>query len=146
MLLKILLFHNHFVSLALATTVSAVIFALPLSKLNAQTPTTGGAITLRSDVQESNSETGIITARGNVKINYPARGIQATAAQAQYYSRERRLILTGNVYVLQQGNSMRAETMTYLIDEGRFIATPKSDRQVESTYIVQDASPVKQPQ
>ena len=120
MLLKILLFHNHFVSLALATTVSAVIFALPLSKLNAQTPTTGGEITLRSDVQESNSETGIITARGNVKINY--------------------------VYVLQQGNSMRAETMTYLIDEGRFIATPKSDRQVESTYIVQDASPVKQPQ
>ena len=148
MFLKILflLFRNHFISLALATTASTLILVLPVSKLYAQTPTTGGAITLRSDVQESNSETGIITAKGNVKINYPARGIQATAAQAQYHSRERRLILTGNVYVLQQGNSMRAETMTYLIDEGRFIATPKSDRQVESTYIVQDANPVKQPQ
>lgn len=146
MFLKILLFRNHFISLALATAISTVVLILPGAKLYAQTPTTGGAITLRSDVQESNSETGIITAKGNVKINYPARGIQATAAQAQYYSRERRLILTGNVYVLQQGNSMRAETMTYLIDEGRFIATPKSDRQVESTYIVQDASPVKQPQ
>ncbi|MGL5076371.1 MAG: LptA/OstA family protein, partial [Waterburya sp.] len=74
--------------------------------------------------------------RGNVKINYPARKIQATAVQAQYYTRERRLILTGDVYVIQEGNSMRAESLTYLVDEGRFIATPKSDRQVESTYII----------
>lgn len=104
--------------------------------LLAQSPTESRSITLQSDIQESNSETGVITARGNVKINYPARQIQATAAQAQYFSRERRLILTGNVYVIQQGNSMRAETMTYLVDEGRFIATPQSDRQVESTYII----------
>jgi lipopolysaccharide export system protein LptA len=97
-----------------------------------------GAITLKSDVQESNAKTGVITAKGNVQINYPARKIQATANQAQYYSRERRLILTGNVYVLQAGNSLRAEEMTYLIDEGRFIAKPQSDRQVESTYIITD--------
>ena len=121
--------------------VSATAFYFSPNSLNAQTPSEGGAITLRSDIQESNSETGVITARGNVKINYPARQIQATATQAQYFSRERRLVLTGNVYVLQQGNSMRAETMTYLIDEGRFIATPKSDRQVESTYIVTDPVP-----
>lgn len=95
-----------------------------------------GSITLKSDIQESNAKTGIITAKGNVQINYPARQIQATAVQAQYYSRERRLILTGDVYVIQEGNSMRAEEMTYLIDEGRFIATPQSDRQVESTYII----------
>ncbi len=96
------------------------------------------ALTVRSDIQEANSETGIITARGNVYINYPARNIQATAAQAQYFSKERRLVLSGNVYVLQEGNSMRAETMTYLIDEGRFIATPENQQQVESIYIVED--------
>jgi lipopolysaccharide export system protein LptA len=39
---------------------------------------------------------------------------------------------------LQNGNSMRGETITYLIDEGRFIALPKSNRQVESTYIMSD--------
>jgi len=104
--------------------------------LAAQNLTDSGSITIRSDSQEANSETGIITAQGNVQINYPSRQIQATATQAQYYSRERRLVLNGNVYVIQQGNSMRAESMTYLIDEGRFIATPRSDRQVESTYIV----------
>ena len=120
------------------TTISAlVIISTPLS-LQAQSPTRQGEITLKSDIQESNSQTGVITARGNVKINYPARQIQATAAQAQYYSRERRLVLTGDVYVIQEGNSMRAETLTYLLDEERFIATPQGDRQVESTYIITD--------
>lgn len=124
--------------IAKVSLVSAIALTiLPLS-LTAQSPTPSGAITLKSDIQESNSKTGVITARGNVKINYPARKIQATATQAQYYSKERRLILTGDVYVIQDGNSMRAESLTYLVDEGRFIATPQSDRQVESTYIIND--------
>ncbi len=129
-----------------ATLISVTTLSISPQPLDAQVSTQGGSITIRSDVQESNSETGIITARGNVQINYPARQIQATATQAQYFSRERRLVLTGNVYVLQQGNSMRAETMTYLVDEGRFIATPQSDRQVESTYIVTEPIPEKSAQ
>jgi lipopolysaccharide export system protein LptA len=111
----------------------------------AQTPSTGGALTVRSDIQEANSETGVITARGNVQVFYPSRKIQATAAQAQYFSQERRLVLSGNVYVLQEGNSMRAETMTYLVDEGRFIATPQGNQQVESIYIVKESEPQPQP-
>ncbi|MEL6928596.1 MAG: LptA/OstA family protein [Cyanobacteria bacterium J06633_1] len=126
--------HGRFWGSAIAMTLNLVILTVP--QISQAQSSVSGAITLKSDIQESNSQTGIITARGNVKINYPARQIQATAAQAQYYSRERRLILTGNVYVLQEGNSLRAEEMTYLIDEGRFIAKPQSDRQVESTYII----------
>ena len=98
----------------------------------------GQALTLRADVQEANAVTGVITARGNVQINYPARQIQATAIQAQYYSRERRIVLTGDVYVLQNGNSLRGETITYLVDEGRFVALPDGGEQVESIYLVQD--------
>ncbi len=98
----------------------------------------GNAMTVRSDIQEANSKTGVITARGNVQVFYPARKIQATSAQAQYFSRERRLVMTGNVYVLQEGNSIRAETMTYLVDEGRFIATPQNTQQVESIYLVKE--------
>lgn len=100
--------------------------------------TSGQPITLRSDVQEANSITGVITARGNVQITYPARQIQATSVQAQYYSKERRIVLSGNVYVLQQGNSMRGDTITYLIDEGRFVALPQNGQQVESIYLLQD--------
>ncbi len=107
------------------------------NRVHAQTKSDQQALTVRSDIQEANSETGVITARGNVYIDYPSRDIQATASQAQYFSKERRLVLSGNVYVLQNGNSMRAETMTYLIDEGRFIATPETQQQVESIYIVE---------
>ncbi|MEO1693437.1 MAG: LptA/OstA family protein [Cyanobacteria bacterium J06631_6] len=122
------------IATALNIAVNIAVLSVPQMAI-AQAPESG-AITVKSDIQESNSETGVITARGNVQINYPARQIQATATQAQYYSRERRLVLTGNVYVLQSGNSLRAEEMTYLIDEGKFIATPQGDRQVESTYII----------
>ena len=97
-------------------------------------------MTVRSDIQEANSQTGVVTARGNVQVYYPARKMQATATQAQYFSRERRLVLSGNVYVLQDGNSMRAETMTYLIDEGRFVANPQVSQQVESIYLVQETN------
>jgi len=112
--------------------------------VNAQTAEPSRPLTLRSDIQEANSKTGVITARGNVQIYYPSRQIQATAAQAQYFSRERRIILTGDVYVLQKGNSLRGETITYLIDEGRFVALPQAPRQVEAIYLVQD-SPAQTP-
>lgn len=100
-----------------------------------------GTITLRSDVQEANAMTGVITARGNVQIDYPARAISATSAQAEYYSNERRIVLSGNVVIVQEGNTLRAETATYLIDEGEFVALPAPNGQVEATYIVPAADP-----
>lgn len=124
----------------------AIAIALPPQLPDAQAQTTDKrALTVRSDIQEADRETGIVTARGNVQIDYPSRQIQATAAQAQYFSRERRLVMSGNVYVLQQGNSLRDETITYLIDEGRFLALPKSPQQVESIYLVPDSEPAAAP-
>ncbi|MEL6382164.1 MAG: LptA/OstA family protein [Cyanobacteria bacterium J06626_18] len=96
----------------------------------------GGSITLRSDIQEANAVTGVITARGNVQIDYPAQQIYATSAQAQFFNEERRIILSGDVVVLQEGNRLEAETVTYLIDEGRFVALPQPNEQVQTTYIL----------
>ncbi len=128
-----------------AALVSAIAFTTPWQSAKSQTVGDGRALTLRADVQEANAETGVVTARGNVQINYPAREIQATSAQAQYFSRERRIVLNGNVNILQKGSSIRAETVTYLIDEGRFTAIPKSNAQVESTYIVSEPNTSTQP-
>jgi lipopolysaccharide export system protein LptA len=112
---------------------------VPLQLQNAQAQTQDSRpLSVRADVQEYNSKTGVVTARGNVQVLYPSRQIQGTAAQAQYFSRERRIVMSGNVYILQQGNSLRGETITYLIDEGRFVALPKSNKQVESVYIVSE--------
>lgn len=128
-----------------ATLVSAIAFTTPEQSVLGQPTANERTLTLKANVQEANAQTGVLTARGNVQIYYPARQIQATAAQAQYFSRERRIVLSGNVNVLQQGNSIRGETVTYLIDEGRFIATPKADSQVESTYIVSEPNSPTQP-
>lgn len=115
--------------------------AIAQVSLVAQAQTAGGqgTITLRADVQEANAITGVITARGNVQIEYPSRSIVATSSQAQYFSEENRMILSGNVVVLQEGNRLEAETVTYLIDEGRFIALPQPNDQVETTYILQES-------
>jgi lipopolysaccharide export system protein LptA len=98
-------------------------------------------LNLDADITEANAVTGVVTARGNVKITYPARQIQATSVQAQYYTREGRIVLTGNVFVLQGENSLRGETITYLVNEGRFVATPENGRQVEAIYVIQDPNP-----
>jgi len=126
--------------LAIASALGGwLLLAPPLSAQSAGDGT-GGALTVRSDVQEADSEAGVITARGNVQISYPARQLEGTAAQAQFYQNERRLVLRGDVYILQEGNSIRAETITYLIDEGRIVATPERQSQVESTYIVNETA------
>lgn len=94
------------------------------------------SLTMRADSTELDANTGVVTASGNVQLSYPARQIQATANQARYFDRERRIVLSGNVYVLQKGNSLRANTITYLIDEGRFVALPQTNRQVEAIFLV----------
>ncbi len=131
----------------------ASVFPTQLQTATAQTSGGNRPLTIRADVQEYDAKNQVITARGNVQMSYPARQIQATSAQAQYFSKERRIDFSGNVYILQQGgNSIRAEKVTYLIDEGRFLALPQSNRQVESIYMVQEsdndgqaATPAPQP-
>ncbi|BAY77225.1 OstA family protein [Nostoc linckia NIES-25] len=118
-------------------------FAIPnqLQTATAQTSGENRPLTIRADVQEYDAKTQVITARGNVQMFYPSRQLQATAAQAQYFSKERRIDFSGNVYILQQGgNSIRAEKVTYLIDEGRFVALPQANRQVESIYMVEESN------
>jgi lipopolysaccharide export system protein LptA len=125
---------RRYLRLMVATALSGAILTVPqIAQAQASPPV---QINSTSNVLESNAKTGVFTLRGNVQINIPARKIQATATQVQHYSREQLLIMTGNVYVLQDGNSLRAEEITYLIKEGRFIAKPQNDRQVESTYII----------
>lgn len=116
-------------------------FPLEFQSAIAQQSGQGQPLQIDGDLIQYDSKTQVATARGNVQMLYKARGIRATAAQAQLFNRERRIILSGDVYILQNGaNSIRAETVTYLIDEGRFVAQPKANQQVQSIYIVDDAN------
>lgn len=141
--------HPFVSRVSLAFTLPVVLTAAvlaPTSVERASAQNQGNrSLTIRADVQQANANTGVISARGNVQLNYPARQIQATSAQAQYFGRERRIVLSGNVYVLQEGNSLQAETITYYIDQGRFVALPRTNQQVESIVLVTDANPSTPP-
>ncbi len=126
-----------------ALLISLLSQGLPAVVPLVQAQSGGGALQLKASRVEANSNTGVVTAIGNVRIDYPSRQIYATSAQAQYYSREQRIVLSGNVDVIQEGNTLQAETVTYLIAEGRFVATPGAGSQVEAVYILpeEDAPP-----
>ncbi|MEA5572447.1 LptA/OstA family protein [Calothrix sp. UHCC 0171] len=124
--------------LFLPAVVAGVISPNRLQPATAQT-VQRSPIQITADIQEYDAKSQVAIARGNVQMLYNARGIKATAAQAQFFNRERQIVLSGNVYILQQsGNSIRGERVIYLIDSGRFVAQPQSGRQVESIYIIEE--------
>ena len=94
-----------------------------------------GLVSIESDVQKADNATGILTASGNVRIVYADRGVVATARQAQYFSREGRLVLSGDVDVIQgEGNSIRAERLIYMVQNERLVAEPAQGEQVLTVY------------
>jgi lipopolysaccharide export system protein LptA len=98
------------------------------------TPTTG-VVSIESDVQRADNLTGVVTASGNVRIIYADRRVVATARQAQYFTREGRVVLSGDVDVVQaDGPSLRAERITYLVDQQRLVAEPTGGQQVLSSF------------
>jgi len=92
-----------------------------------------GLVTIESDLQRADQSTGVITATGNVRIVYPDQRVVATARQAQYFSKEGRVVLSGDVDIAQEGgNLLRAERVIYLVDRDRLVAIPPSGQQVYS--------------
>ena len=71
------------------------------------------------------------------------RGLVATSRQAQYFTEEDRIVLSGDVDVIQaDGNLLRADRFTYLLEDGRAIASPLPGQQVFSQWTLQPSQPV----
>ena len=95
-------------------------------------------VTIESDVQQADNQNGIVTATGNVRIVYADRGMTATSRQAQYFSKEGRLVLTGDVDVIDEdGQRLRAEKLVYQLDSERMKAEPPAGKQVFSKFRLQ---------
>ncbi|MCS5700676.1 LPS-assembly protein LptD [Cyanobium sp. FGCU-52] len=101
-------------------------------------PAPTGMVTIESDSQQADNRTGIVTATGNVRITYPDKRMVATSRQAQYFSKEGRLVLSGDVDVVDEdGQRIRAERMVYRLDDERLVAEPPAGRQVYSRLRLQ---------
>ncbi len=118
-----------------------LVFSATVCPVSAQTAAPDDSlITIESDTQSADNITGVVTAVGNVRIVYPSRGMVATSRQAQYFSREAMLVLSGDVDVVQDdGNSIRAERVTYNLDDERALANPIPGQQVQSTLLLKQS-------
>ena len=118
----------------------------PLFPAKGQQSADAGVITIESDLQSADNSTGLITASGNVRLVHAGRGLVATSRQAQYFTEEDRIVLSGDVDVIQaDGNLLRADRFTYLLEEGRAIASPVPGQQVFSQWSLQPTPPVLDP-
>ena len=119
----------------------------PLDAVQAQQTADAGVITIESDLQAADNSTGVITASGNVRLVHAGRGLVATSRQAQYFTEEDRIVLSGDVDVIQaDGNQLRADRFTYLLDEGRAIASPVPGQQVFSQWSLTISQPALDPE
>ena len=127
----------------------SLLFVLPLvaSALTmlpgrAQQAADAGVITIESDVQSADNSTGVVTASGNVRLVHAERGLVGTSRQAQYFTEEERIVLSGDVDVVQaDGNVLRAERVIYLLKEERAVATPEEGQQVFSQWTLKQETP-----
>ncbi|MEN9208332.1 MAG: LptA/OstA family protein [Gloeomargarita sp. GMQP_bins_120] len=116
----------------------ATVIAFPLVAQPGPTAPRGGPLTITSDVQEANARTGIVIARGNVRMVYPSRQVDAVAEMAEYDTRRRIITLRGNVFIQQENNTLRAEVVTYNINTGKIEALPAPQKQVQSVYVIKE--------
>ena len=74
--------------------------------VNAQQSTETGLITIESDQQTADNSIGVVTAQGNVRLVHVDRGIVATGRQAQYFMKEERIVLSGDVDIVQKNGDL----------------------------------------
>ena len=94
----------------------SLLVAGPMEPMAAEESLGHGLITIESDQQSADNSTGVVTASGNVRIVHADRGVVATSRQAQYFTKEERIVLRGDVDVVQNdGHALRADQVLSLI-------------------------------
>ena len=115
----------------------SLLASLSLSPIivSAQQSIETGLITIESDKQTADNSIGVVTAQGNVRLVHVDRGIVATGRQAQYFMKEERIVLSGDVDIVQKnGDLLQADRIVYSLVDERALATPSENQQVFSKW------------
>ena len=115
----------------------SLLASLSLSPIivSAQQSIETGLITIESDKQTADNSIGVVTAQGNVRLVHVDRGIVATGRQAQYFMKEERIVLSGDVNIVQKnGDLLQADRIVYSLVDERALATPSENEQVFSQW------------
>jgi len=109
-----------------------VYYAAGPEKTAAKQPKTENSQTSAPPAQgESPLDGGIdrLLAKGHVEIT--KEGWVATGDQAEYFSEERKVVLTGNTKVWQNNNLVTGETFIMYLDEGKTIVERNNSKKGE---------------
>jgi Lipopolysaccharide-assembly, LptC-related len=68
-------------------------------------------------VVQQNPTPRVYSWEGDVEFRYEPQNIVATASKAEYFQSEQKIVLTGNVKVIQQGKTQEVETATFFVTE-----------------------------
>ncbi|NEU73351.1 hypothetical protein PI95_012425 [Hassallia byssoidea VB512170] len=93
------------------TTVTSL--SLIINSVGAQQPDTQPSATTPIN-QSTQPVADVYIWQGNVKFDFKAAKINATADKAEVFPKERKVVLTGNVKILQNGKIQETDTVTYL--------------------------------
>jgi lipopolysaccharide assembly outer membrane protein LptD (OstA) len=114
-------------TLTTATSLSLIINSVGAQELDTQP----SAATLMN--QTTAPVADVYIWEGNVKLDFKAAKINATADKAEVFPKERKIVLTGNVKILQNGRIQEADTVTYLFKyEDHFNLT--ADKVIASNF------------
>ena len=94
-------------------------------------------VIIESDIQRSLDISSSFLATGNVKFSFSEKDIKGTSEMAKFLSQDRLLFMQGNVRVENNdGSTLYAEKLFFLIDNDQLIANPNLNNQVELRIIL----------
>jgi lipopolysaccharide assembly outer membrane protein LptD (OstA) len=98
-------------TLSTVTSLSVIISSVGAQQLDTQPSATTRIKPITQPVAD------VYIWQGNVKFDFKAAKINATADKAEVFPKERKVILTGNVRILKNGKIQETDTVTYLFKQ-----------------------------
>jgi lipopolysaccharide assembly outer membrane protein LptD (OstA) len=98
-----------------ASLITVVSLPLIINSVGAQQLDTQPSTT--TPIKQTTVPADVYIWQGNVKFDFKAAKINATADKAEVFPKERKVVLTGNVRILQNGKIQETDTVTYLFKQ-----------------------------
>ena len=97
------------------------------------------SIYIESDIQFTDSQSGVFTAKGNVNINFPLKNIFAKSDHLKYYNTDKTLLLKGNVTLIREGiNTLNANQVVYSLEDDKLLTDSKNQYPSKLTIFLQN--------
>jgi lipopolysaccharide export system protein LptA len=121
-------FSRFFLSVPIALTPLFLSSSPSLKTLDARSALPP-QITIRSETQEEDPETGNVTAKGNVIFEFPEAEIRGSSEEARFIKDKQVIVLMKNVRLVQKGEQQEGDGFACVIEKKMCMPTSQLPRQ-----------------